>query len=264
MTPHDSHPHGEAPDPATERLLEAFAADASRPSPRDGEFLARMRGALSDAAAAGQVVDIRPRRSRWYYAAAAAAVLVVATGLAMFLRPDPALIGNLDYHDGPFALEHPGTTDRLVAGKGASAVYALATAKRTLFVPENSTVSIESETRVKLEKGEVLVAVVPKSGDFAVETSFGTVSVIGTVFRVVVDDSAMTVYVDQGTVKVTSAGGEVAITPGTQARVSAGGAPQTSPAPAKVIPEWGWELVAKAKGLDPTCFYPSAVGPAPP
>ena len=141
---------------------------------------------------------------------------------------------------------------------GGQGMFAIDGRRVVLQVRELSSLRIESDTKVVLDRGEIWCDVVTNSGRFEIQTPQGSVTVTGTKFGVEVSDSGTRVLLHEGRVIVRGARDGNAMTPGTQAFIAPNSdAPEFTPAPEDVRPAWSSDLLKRAAEDAVTRYYPS-------
>lgn len=245
-------------DHTMDAMLTKAGDDFARAStPNAADFLARFDAKLAAEPPVARVVPMwRRGGGRLIAAGIAAAVLIAAGGITYNSTREVAALafreGELKF---PAKLRAGAHVESSAGGQG---MFAIDGRRVVLQVRELSSLRIESDTKVVLDRGEIWCDVVTNSGRFEIQTPQGSVTVTGTKFGVEVSESGTRVLLHEGRVIVRGARDGNAMTPGTQAFIAPNSdAPEFTPAPEDVRPAWSSDLLKRAAEDAVTRYYPS-------
>ena len=215
----------EAGETATDPLLNALAPLRAEAAIVDAETADRMWARVEAQTRPRHAADRQPERglrlvrSRSFVWAAAAA-LVVAFGLTLWMVQS--------------------SSTALVAEAGRSALEVASPDGSTIVLrPHSRLTRTDDEGRQYQLDGEAYFAVArDEANPFSVETSTGTVRVLGTEFNVSTWDTRTTVFVTEGRVELAASGESVELTVGQAAWGGAGGVERDSSAVAETYLDW--------------------------
>ncbi|MCL4721742.1 MAG: FecR domain-containing protein [Gammaproteobacteria bacterium] len=243
---------GPAPSPEVRARIEAAVAAEWRHTVAARRARERPLAPIVSSAA-------RPRRNAWQAATVGLAASVALAAAVL-------LVGNLDPFGAPQAaiarvsrisgaVEAGAGRDWLpvstgqelragqevVTGPGGRAALNLAGGV-TLRVDADSRIALESEGRIRVERGGVYLDASPGSEDgreLVLASTFGQVRHLGTQYELRVDESGMVVAVREGRVGITGSGPALEASAGQQLAVTTAG-PVGRSAVGRRDPRWEW------------------------
>lgn len=204
-----------------------------------------------------------PSSRRWWLAAAASIALVA--GIASLLQTrDAAPIGRVQFAVGatiPGAELQPNQS--ITTSSDGRSIAQLDGERIRLHLAESTSLEVRDKATVRVEQGEIWVAIVPNSGRFAVETPQATVVATGTTFGVTVGPKGTEVVLESGRVTLETPERTNTMEPGARASVpSDSSQPEVIRGSAGVRPPWVDALVAECAAAEAARRYPSGA-PAP-
>jgi len=245
-------------DRAMDAMLTKVGDEWARASaPKGGDFLARFDAKLAAEPPVARAVPLWRRGGRGLLAAGvAAAVLIAFAGMTYNSTREVAALA---FSEGSMRMPAKLRAGSVVeAPAGASGMFAIDGRRVIVQVREMSSLRLERDTKVVLDRGEIWCEVVTNSGRFEVLTPHGSVTVTGTKFGVEVDETGTRVLIEEGRVIVRGAREGNAMTPGTMATISPNAdAPEFTTTPEAVQPAWAKDLMRRAAEDAATRFYPS-------